>query len=208
MNTTTRWLDSLGPADLLLAVLLVLAAVIGLRSFARGEPDRWRRLLVGLFVIYLVAVVMLEFCPLPSLTPPHAAFAGTPPPGWLDRPPPSPSISLRVYLPGDALGSESQDLMNVLLTVPLGLALRATTRWRPLVLVATVLVVPLAIETMQFLISEAVGYDWRAFDAQDLTTKALGGLLGLSLYAASALLAHHLRRRLGTAQQAEVTAVS
>jgi hypothetical protein len=180
MDTTIDWLESLGTADLVLTAILVVVAGVVARAVVRRHPERSRQVLVAVFAAYVVAVLVLEFCPLPSLTPPHAAYVGTPPPGWLDRPPTPPSVSFALTPPGHLLSPENQDLMNVVLTVPLGLLLPMVSRWRPALLVLAVVAAPVFFETAQYVISVGVGYDWRAFDLQDLLTKTLGGLLGLA----------------------------
>ena len=118
------------------------------------------------FVLYLVVLAGAAFLPLPSMQ----LERGT-----------GPSYDLALRRPDLLGGWEVQ--RNVLMTVPFGLLLPLVVRWRYEALVLACVVVTLVIETVQLLVSAAVGWSWRAFDVNDLLLNTIGGLLGLALTA-------------------------
>lgn len=69
---------------------------------------------------------------------------------------------------------------NVLMTVPFGVLLPMVVRWRYEAMVLACVVLTLVAETVQLLGSQAVGWDWRAFDVNDLLANTVGGWIGLA----------------------------
>jgi len=119
------------------------------------------------FVVYLVVLAGAAFLPLPfGLMPSTRA----------------PAYDLELRRPDLLGGWEVQ--RNVLMTVPFGILLPLVVRWRYEALVAACVGVTLLIETVQLVVSRAVGWGWRAFDVNDLLLNTVGGLLGLGLTAA------------------------
>lgn len=123
-----------------------------------------RRAATLAFALYLVALAAAAFLPLPF--------------GQVARGE-GPSYDLVLRRPDLLGGWEAQ--RNVLMTVPFGLLLPLVVRWRYEALVAACVGVTLVIETVQLLVSAAVGWSWRAFDVNDLLLNTVGGLLGLAL---------------------------
>ena len=121
------------------------------------------------FVVYLVVLAGAAFLPLPSMQ----LERGT-----------GPSYDLALRRPDLLGGWEVQ--RNVLMTIPFGILLPLVVRWRYEALVLACVGVTLVIETVQLLVSAAVGWSWRAFDVNDLLLNTVGGLLGLALTAVGA----------------------
>jgi glycopeptide antibiotics resistance protein len=125
-----------------------------------------RRAATVAFVLYLVVLAGAAFLPLPSMQ----LQRGT-----------GPSYDLALRRPDLLGGWEVQ--RNVLMTIPFGILLPLVVRWRYEALVLACVAVTLVIETVQLLVSTAVGWSWRAFDVNDLLLNTIGGLLGLALTA-------------------------
>ena len=123
-----------------------------------------RRAATVAFVLYLVVLAGAVFLPLPI--------------GQVERGT-GPSYDFVLRRPDLLGGWEVQ--RNVLMMVPFGVLLPLVVRWRYEVLVLACFVATLVIETVQFLVSAAVGWAWRAFDVNDLLLNTIGGLLGLAI---------------------------
>lgn len=125
-----------------------------------------RRAATVAFVLYLVVLAGAAFLPLPI--------------GQMERGT-GPAYDLALRRPDLLGGWETQ--RNVLMTIPFGLLLPLVVRWRYEALVLACVAVTLLIETVQLVVSAAVGWAWRAFDVNDLLLNTVGGLLGLALTA-------------------------
>jgi glycopeptide antibiotics resistance protein len=129
----------------------------------RPAPDHRRAATVA-FVLYLVVLAGAVFLPLPMQT--LARGSG-------------PAYNLVLERPDLLGGWEAQ--RNVLMTIPFGVLLPLVVRWRYEALLLACVGLTLLIETVQLLVSAAVGWAWRAFDVDDLLLNTVGGLLGLAL---------------------------
>ncbi len=115
-------------------------------------------------VLYLVVLAAAAFLPLP-IGQVHRGTGAT--------------YELVLRRPDLLAGWETQ--RNVLMTLPFGVLLPLVVRWRYEVLVLACVALTLVIETVQLLVSTAVGWAWRAFDVNDVLLNTVGGLLGLAL---------------------------
>ncbi|WP_168800416.1 VanZ family protein [Cellulomonas telluris] len=120
------------------------------------------------FVLYLLVLAAAAFLPLPSQTLAHGTGA---------------AYDLHLRRPDLLGGWEAQ--RNVLMTVPFGVLLPLVVRWRYELLVLACVGVTVLIESVQLLVSLAVGWPWRSFDVNDLLLNTVGGLLGLALAGAA-----------------------
>lgn len=117
-----------------------------------------------LMALYLVVLAAAVFLPLPFAQVPR----GT-----------GPEWDLELAAPDLLGGWETR--RNVLMTIPFGVLLPLVVRWRYEALVLACVALTLTIETVQLLVSVAVGWAWRAFDVSDLLLNTIGGVLGLAL---------------------------
>ncbi|QGQ17975.1 hypothetical protein GC089_00230 [Cellulomonas sp. JZ18] len=127
------------------------------------HPAAVRRVAAVAFVLYLLVLTAAAFLPLPWQT--LARGEGV-------------AYDLALRRPDLLGGWEAQ--RNVLMTVPFGVLLPLVVRWRYEVLVLACVAVTLVIESVQLLVSLAVGWPWRSFDVNDLLLNTVGGLLGLA----------------------------
>lgn len=130
-----------------------------------------------LLAAYLVVLAAAVWLPLP-----------------LDRPPLTndPAYQLRLTRPDLTAWDFGR---NVAMTVPFGLLLPLVVRWRYEAMVLACVGVTMVAETGQYLGSVAVGWDWRAFDVNDLLANAVGGWIGLASTGAVLAVAALTRRR-------------
>lgn len=179
------WFRSLGLADLVLIAALVVAVVAAAAMSRRRGVRGWGLVVCVMVATYAAALVVLEYCPLPSLSPPAQP---TVPSWWPDQTPEA--ANTITWDPGLGLpdGSwwslENQQLMNVVMMLPFGVFLRVLSRRGVRLLATLAVAVPVAIELSHYVVSIAVGYSWRAAQMTDVMHKALGGLLGIALGAA------------------------
>lgn len=89
-------------------------------------------------------------------------------------------MPFQAFEPGDRnltnAGTPTQFVLNILLTVPLGLLLPVVARWRLLPVAATGLAVALATETVQF-------FTGRHADIDDVIANTAGVLVGFAIFA-------------------------
>jgi hypothetical protein len=193
MYITSVWFRSLGLGDIVLVTALALAVVVfAVWCVAHGVRG-WRLALYTAAAGYVAALVVLEFCPLPSLTPPPPLKL----PAWAPQEPPEP-VTIHwdpdLALPGRYwFDIENQQLMNIVMMLPFGVFLRTLTRWRGWLLATVCVAVPVAIELSHYLISMAVGYSWRAAQLTDVIHKSAGALLGVGLVSLVLLAGTRLR---------------
>jgi len=176
MTTAQSWATGLGLKDAALASVLILTlAVILIGRLRRGA--RWPELLcVAGFGAWLIFMIMVVFSPLPG-SPPPLAF-----PGAQGRPLISVNTSFNRhgFLSG---GLTSQNVQNLLLTVPFGFGLPFVVRWRQRWLALACAALPVGFEGGQLLVSLAAGWAYRGVDVNDWVANTAGGLLGLALFA-------------------------
>lgn len=134
---------------------------------ATTHPATPQRVATVAFVLYLLALAAAAFLPLPSQTLAHGEGV---------------AYDLELRRPDLLGGWEAQ--RNVLMTVPFGVLLPLVVRWRYEALVVACVVVTVVIESVQLLVSLAVGWPWRSFDVNDLLLNTVGGLLGLAVMGA------------------------
>jgi glycopeptide antibiotics resistance protein len=135
------------------------------RTIAFTQPQR--KLVVALFVVYLLLLVWVILW---KLTPPSVGIAA-----FTSRP-----LKLIPFVPstGDGASVPLEVLANILLFVPFGVYLRSLApAWRVWMLAAIFLGSSLILEITQHVV--AIG----SFDSTDLIANTAGGLVGIGLLA-------------------------
>lgn len=146
-------------------ITLALILLYGLRGRKNKYPFPYY-LIVGVGIVYINFAIAYAFFPITIMDVPEFSVLN--------------SINLSI---GRNSGGMSHYLLNVLLTIPLGIGLQFVTNKKNLNRLLTIVALCLSIELLQLLILFTLKPIDIFFDINDLICNLLGGLVGQGLMA-------------------------